>query len=179
MTRLSRRVGKLTRTNCTSSVSIFRLSIPPLHRNSNTNPCKVRLRPRGIVDGERQFRNSHFHGSEELVNGNFEVADRARFDLGLLDGPLHQHKGLRLDVSLQEPNGEAARRNGLRKFQHLLRDLMLVVLFREEQHTLESVDLLTEGEENDLGTCMSSISTLFRPQRAHPEAACCAVERGK
>ena len=45
-----------------------------------------------------------------------------------------------------------AHRDGLGKLEHLLGHLVLILLARNDQDTLEGVHLLSESEEDDLGT---------------------------
>lgn len=70
-------------------------------------------------------------------------------------------------------------RDGLRVLEHLLGHLVLVLLARDNQDTLESVSLLSESEEDNLGPCCECRNDTLRPLDAHLEVACCAFALGR
>lgn len=92
----------------------------------------------------------------DLVNTDFILANSAAFHLRLFDDPLDSDERLRLNVSYSRlPEGliKLAYRNGLGKLEHLFRDLMLILLARNDQNSLQSLSLLSESEKDNFGAC--------------------------
>lgn len=97
----------------------------------------VGLGARGVLD--REGEGLGLDEGVELVDSDLVVLDGARLDLGLLDHTLNDNNRLGGDL--------------LGVLEHLLGHLVGVGLAgRGDEDTLEGLDLLTELEEDNLGT---------------------------
>lgn len=90
-----------------------------------------------------------------LVNLNFVLLDGTALDFSSLDGALDQNDRFGLSRQLV-PSYSTERtvtdRYSLRILQHLLRHLVLILISRDDQDTLEGVGLLSESQEDNFGT---------------------------